>query len=48
MLGRDEKLDRITATMLADSHEMQHVAAKVGFEFERVARENEYRTELIL
>jgi acetyltransferase len=30
--GRDEKLARITATMLADNHEMQHVARKCGFE----------------
>ena len=47
-VGRDEKLDRITATILADNHEMKHVAAKVGFKLERVAGQNEYRAEIIL
>ena len=31
-VGRDEKLERITATILPDNREMQHVARKVGFE----------------
>jgi len=30
-VGRDEKLDRITATILPDNREMQHVARKAGF-----------------
>jgi acetyltransferase len=30
-IGRDEKLDRITATILPDNREMQHVARKAGF-----------------
>jgi acetyltransferase len=34
-VGRDEKLDRITATILPDNREMQHVARKVGFELSR-------------
>ncbi len=46
--GRDEKLERITATMLADNHEMQHVARKVGFKVEHLPGENEYRAELVL
>ncbi|MBI3415809.1 MAG: bifunctional acetate--CoA ligase family protein/GNAT family N-acetyltransferase [Verrucomicrobia bacterium] len=46
--GRDEKLERITATMLADNHEMQHVARQVGFKVEHVQGGNEYRAELAL
>jgi acetyltransferase len=47
-VGRDEKLERITATMLADNHEMQHVARKAGFKVEYIRGENEYRAELEL
>ena len=47
-VGRDEKLERISATMLADNHEMQHVARKVGFKVERIPGEKEYRAELVL
>jgi acetyltransferase len=47
-VGRDEKLARITATMLADNHEMQSVARKAGFTVERVPGGNEYRAELVL
>jgi len=46
--GRDEKLERITATMLADNHEMQHVARRVGFKVEHSSGGNEYRAELVL
>ncbi|MBI3869819.1 MAG: bifunctional acetate--CoA ligase family protein/GNAT family N-acetyltransferase [Verrucomicrobia bacterium] len=47
-VGRDEKLERITATMLHENHEMQHVARKAGFKVELIRGENEYRAELIL
>jgi acetyltransferase len=47
-VGRDEKLDRITATMLADNHEMQQVARKVGFTVEHAHGGNEYHAELRL
>jgi acetyltransferase len=47
-VGRDEKLERITATMLADNHEMQHVARKAGFKVEHIPGETEYRAELVL
>ena len=30
-IGRDEKLNRITATILPDNRQMQHVARKAGF-----------------
>jgi acetyltransferase len=46
--GRDEKLERITATMLADNHEMQHVARKAGFKVEHLPGGNEYQAELVL
>jgi acetyltransferase len=47
-VGCDEKLERITATMLADNREMQHVGRKVGFKVEHVTGGNEYRAELVL
>jgi acetyltransferase len=47
-VGRDEKLERITATMLGDNHEMQHVARKVGFQVEHIPGGSEYRAELVL
>jgi acetyltransferase len=47
-VGRDEKLGRITATVLADNHEMQHVACKVGFKVEHRPGGNEYQAELML
>ena len=47
-IGRDEKLERITATMLADNHEMQQIARKAGFQMEHSPGGNEYRGELVL
>lgn len=47
-VGRDGKLDRITATMLTDNLEMQRVARKAGFKLEHVPGENRYDAELIL
>jgi RimJ/RimL family protein N-acetyltransferase len=32
-IGRDEKLERITASILADNREMEHMARKAGFTF---------------
>lgn len=47
-IGRDEKLERITATILGDNHEMQGVARKVGFQVEHQPGGTEYRAELML
>jgi len=46
--GREEHLDRITATMLTDNLEMQRVARKAGFTLEHVPGESRYDAELIL
>jgi len=45
-IGRDEKLKRIVATILADNVAMQHVARKIGFTLKRV--ESEFHAELDL
>ena len=45
-IGRDEKLQRIVATILADNVAMQHVSRKIGFKLKRV--ESEYQAELDL
>ena len=47
-VGRDEKLERITATILPDNREMQHVARKAGFKVEHVPDDQEFRAELKL
>ena len=47
-VGRDEKLSRISATILADNHEMRHLAQKAAFKVEHVPGGNEYRAELVL
>jgi acetyltransferase len=47
-VGRDERLSRITATILPDNHEMQHVCRKVGFEVRHVADEGECQAEIVL
>ena len=47
-VGRDEKLERITATMLADNLDMQRVAQKVGFTVRHELEANEFHAELIL
>ena len=47
-VGRDEKLERITATMLADNHEMQRVARKAGFQVGHLPDGTEYRAQLVL
>jgi acetyltransferase len=45
-IGRDEKLQRIVATILSDNIPMQHVSRKVGFKLKRV--ESEFQAELDL
>jgi acetyltransferase len=45
-IGRDEKLKRIVATILAENVAMQHVSRKIGFKLKRV--ESEYQAELDL
>ena len=47
-VGRDEKLERITATMLADNLDMQRVAQKVGFTVRHEPEANEFHAELLL
>ena len=47
-VGRDEKLERITATILSDNHEMQRLARKVGFTVEFDSETHDYRAELKL
>ncbi|OGA00495.1 MAG: acetyl CoA synthetase subunit alpha [Betaproteobacteria bacterium RIFCSPLOWO2_02_FULL_62_17] len=45
-IGRDEKLERIVATMLGDNVAMQHVARKIGFKLKRVGPEFNAEMEL--
>ncbi len=47
-VGRDEKLERITAIILGDNHEMQHVARKAGFTMGQEPGTHECRAELVL
>ena len=47
-VGRDEHLERITATILPENHEMQHVCRTVGFQVHHPIGENETRAEMIL
>jgi acetyltransferase len=47
-IGKDEKLDRITASILAENHGMHHVAKKVGFKLKRDASNQDYRAEISL
>ncbi len=47
-VGRDEGLERITATILPDNHDMQRVARKAGFTVRNVIEESECRAELVL
>ncbi len=45
-IGRDEKLQRIVATILSDNVSMQRVSRKIGFKLKRV--ESEFHAELDL
>lgn len=46
--GRDERLNRITATMLGDNLGMQRVARKVGFALKHAEGTDEFHAELTL
>src|SRR5207253_1336787 len=45
-IGRDKKFERITASILAENREMQHVACKAGFTL--TTRVGEYAAEILL
>ena len=47
-IGRDEKLERITATILPDNREMQHVCRRVGFQIRHEVGDSECRAEILL
>jgi acetyltransferase len=47
-IGRDEKLERITAIILADNHAMQHVSKKAGFKVEHNPDDHDYFAEILL
>ncbi len=47
-VGRDESLERITATILPDNYDMQRVARKAGFTIRTKIEESECRAELVL
>ncbi len=47
-IGQDEKMERITATILADNHAMLHVSKKVGFKLSRSSDQQDFRAELAL
>ena len=47
-IGRDERLERISANILKENHGMQHVAKRVGFTLNREANNEDYRAEILL
>jgi acetyltransferase len=47
-VGRDEKLSRITASILAENHGMHTVSKKVGFNLSRTASDEDYKAEIKL
>ncbi len=47
-IGRDEKLERITANILAENHGMQHVAKAVGFQLHRDPESHDFKAEYAL
>ncbi|HAB19613.1 MAG TPA: bifunctional acetate--CoA ligase family protein/GNAT family N-acetyltransferase [Verrucomicrobiota bacterium] len=47
-IGRDEKLERLVATLLLDNRTMRHVASKVGFKFQHGPLATEERAVLEL
>jgi len=47
-IARDEKLERITGTILSDNREMQHVARKMGFALRADPEAHDYNAELKL
>jgi acetyltransferase len=47
-IGRDEKLTRITAIILADNYGMQHVSKNVGFKLEHDSSKRDFKAEYVL
>jgi acetyltransferase len=47
-IGRQEKLERIRATMLKENHGMQHIAKRVGFTLSRPAPDADFSAEITL
>ena len=47
-IGRDERLERISANILRENHGMQHVAKRVGFTLNRESNDQDYRAEILL
>jgi acetyltransferase len=47
-IGRDERLVRITASILAENHGMHHVSKNVGFQLRRDANNQDYKAEISL
>jgi acetyltransferase len=47
-IGRDEKLDAIRGTILAENREMQHVAEKLGFQVRGEAGDSECEARILL
>jgi acetyltransferase len=47
-IGRAEKLDRITANILAENHAMHHVSRKVGFTLHRDQEDHDFKAEILL
>jgi acetyltransferase len=47
-IGREEKLTRITADIMADNHAMQHISRKVGFKLEHTPDGHDFMAEYAL
>ncbi len=47
-IGRDEKLQRISANILAENHGMQTVSKRVGFKLTRDADGHDFNAEILL
>jgi acetyltransferase len=47
-VGRDEKLDRISAHILAENHAMQIVSKRVGFKLQREPGDSDFTAEIKL
>jgi acetyltransferase len=47
-IARDEKIKRITADILPDNVEMQHIAKKLGFSLKRDLEESVVHAEIKL
>src|SRR5205085_5028473 len=47
-IGRDEKLSRISADIMADNHAMQHVSKSVGFKVQHAKEGSDFVAEYVL